>query len=188
MYWPLEETHPGVCAVHSTVELREVIRAALDRARSEREGIPGYTPACWSWATDELDLNEIWLADPLDVEDRALRILNDWQAGRCAMCGDVESLREDHSHETGLVRGFLCHPCNVQEGAQGSSSPLEHYRQLSPAAILGITVRYFNPVLGRYAEPEVERSPIDPAMWERIVRGLQIGSAEEEDSEGNGAV
>jgi hypothetical protein len=185
MYWPLEQAHPGVCAAHSTVELREIVRIECDRARRERDGIPGYTPACWGWPTDELDLDEIRLADPLDVEDRALQILCDWQASRCAMCGKVESLEKDHSPKTGLVRGFLCHSCNVQKGTQGSSSPLEHYRQLSPADILGITVRYFNPFLGRFAEPEVERPPIDPEMWERIVRGLQIGGTEErEDSDG----
>lgn len=159
MYWPLEEAHPDACAAHSTVELREIVRIACDRARRQRDGIPGYTPACWSWPTDGLNLDEIRPTDPHEVEDRALRVIYEWRAGRCAMCGDVESLREDHSHKTGLVRGFLCHPCNDQEGAQGPSSPLEHCRQLSPAHILGNTVRYSDPVLGKFAEPEVNRPP-----------------------------
>jgi hypothetical protein len=38
----------------------------------------------------------------------------------CACCGDkfTESLRPciDHCHKTGVIRGLLCHPCNVAEG------------------------------------------------------------------------
>lgn len=38
------------------------------------------------------------------------------QEGKCATCKDPLSLLKgsavDHSHETGRVRGILCHPCN----------------------------------------------------------------------------
>ena len=47
------------------------------------------------------------------------------QGGRCAICGTTEvgsksknhqGFFVDHCHETGQVRGLLCHPCNVGLG------------------------------------------------------------------------
>jgi hypothetical protein len=42
------------------------------------------------------------------------------QGGRCALCGELpengRSLNIDHDHETGLVRGLLCHHCNTAIG------------------------------------------------------------------------
>lgn len=34
----------------------------------------------------------------------------------CAACGDTEMLRVDHDHETGEIRGVLCHWCNMALG------------------------------------------------------------------------
>jgi len=55
--------------------------------------------------------------------------LYDRQGGRCAICGQVPIKRSggdraresiglyvDHDHGTGLVRGLLCHGCNVALG------------------------------------------------------------------------
>ena len=37
------------------------------------------------------------------------------QGGVCALCGCVmERPVVDHDHVTGVVRGILCHPCNVK--------------------------------------------------------------------------
>lgn len=44
------------------------------------------------------------------------------QGGKCASCGDVppedakRRFHVDHNHDTGSVRGILCHSCNVALG------------------------------------------------------------------------
>lgn len=40
------------------------------------------------------------------------------QTGTCAICGDTpeRSLRVDHEHDSGSVRGLLCHHCNIGLG------------------------------------------------------------------------
>lgn len=56
--------------------------------------------------------------------------MHDEQNGKCALCGSEQSgfkkrawkwqigtLSIDHCHETGRVRGLLCHICNVRVGA-----------------------------------------------------------------------
>ena len=96
-----------------------------------------WNPECWRRTVP--DLSHRHGADPLVVEDESEEALRKWQAGRCAMCGNVEPLRMDHDHKTGHVRGLLCHPCNVLEGVQhGADTPLGRYRQKPPAIILSI--------------------------------------------------
>lgn len=48
------------------------------------------------------------------------RAMLEKQGGKCAICGTMDSGREntvrlsvDHCHETGRIRGLLCHSCNV---------------------------------------------------------------------------
>lgn len=38
------------------------------------------------------------------------------QNHECAICGSKEKLHVDHNHETGKIRGMLCHSCNVSLG------------------------------------------------------------------------
>lgn len=58
--------------------------------------------------------HEVWKSWPLPPAGTAL---DEWQAGRCAWCGDDrERLVSDHCHMTGFVRGLLCRGCNVKEG------------------------------------------------------------------------
>lgn len=44
----------------------------------------------------------------------------DQQNGRCAICKELDENREflsvDHNHQTGAVRGLLCHNCNIGLG------------------------------------------------------------------------
>jgi hypothetical protein len=53
------------------------------------------------------------------------------QGSACAICGSVSpkgnqktlmSFCVDHDHETGKVRGLLCHPCNTAIGSLGDST------------------------------------------------------------------
>ena len=51
----------------------------------------------------------------LSADDRAA--LHAKQAGKCAMCETAipvagRRVHVDHDHETGVVRGLLCHRCN----------------------------------------------------------------------------
>ena len=55
-------------------------------------------------------------------EDEYMEML-DKQGGGCALCGSTESkwttspwLHVDHHHDTGEVRGLLCHICNIVVG------------------------------------------------------------------------
>lgn len=38
------------------------------------------------------------------------------QNSKCAICEDTTKLHIDHDHRTGVVRGLLCHSCNVSLG------------------------------------------------------------------------
>lgn len=75
-----------------------------------------------------------------------------WQAGRCAICGHVAVLVNDHDHQTSLVRGLLCRSCNTLEG-MGHQGVFAKYRAFSPAIICGVRERYWNPFTKEYAEP-----------------------------------
>lgn len=43
------------------------------------------------------------------------------QGGKCAICDKPKRLLVDHDHKTGMVRGLLCHSCNVGIGLLGDS-------------------------------------------------------------------
>jgi hypothetical protein len=152
------------CHVHATPEERaEYDRiATIERDEAERslrkfhQSLP---LECWSWPVTDEHMRRAEQArasaDPEEARHIAWKLLADWQEHRCAVCGG-RSERLDHDHKTGLVRGWLCHCCNVGEGfADMPGGQFERYRQKNPATILGIEIRYYSPFTG-WAEPEPE--------------------------------
>ena len=44
------------------------------------------------------------------------------QGNKCKICGEAKKLVVDHDHTTGIVRGMLCHGCNVGLGLLGDTT------------------------------------------------------------------
>jgi hypothetical protein len=100
-------------------------------------------PECWAWPVPET---------PTFADERAAYLfLRHWNYV-CAIGGHacaayrwksgLHRLVEDHDHDTGLTRGFLCNAHNSLEGWGSCHPPVVKYRERPPAAILGIVHRY----------------------------------------------
>lgn len=86
----------------------------------------------------------MWTPPPPTLE-RSKALIREWQAGRCAACGiDAYAFVEDHDHDTGFTRGWLCRPCNSSEARSGSLLWQWWRRGANPAAILGVQAYYLN--------------------------------------------
>ncbi len=67
------------------------------------------------------------------------------QGGKCAICGTTEPgkgrrskyMCVDHDHETGRVRGLLCHKCNLALGLFASSQNLQKAQEYLAAELCG---------------------------------------------------
>lgn len=138
------------CPQHQTEAERDEIAqawSAFDWAIPDRPA----EPACWGWLLPASEFK----ADPDDL----LIFLARWQAGRCATCGDKpDRLVLDHDHATALVRGYLCHSCNISEAFRGGI--YADYRKKNPATMLGLEIVYWSPVSG-YAVPIPPEHPDD---------------------------
>jgi hypothetical protein len=164
------------CWTHMDPAFRE---AAERRKRQDEDAWQAYLaadPICWGWSVPDdpenwtypqggaLDqqLSEEALAMAMgDPESCGSAILSHWQNGRCAICGHRYELVEDHDHDTGLVRGYLCRGCNTQEGVhRGDDNLFGRYRRQHPTSMLGLRIRYWDPFTKDYA-PSVDRRPAD---------------------------
>lgn len=105
-------------------------------------------PACWTWP--EPGRTELQKSATDEYSQRLAMWA--WHEG-CAICGRV-GLRqvEDHDHETGFTRGWLCDECNVREGYRWGGV-YAMYRECNPAVIFGFSARYVDRVTGLAAEP-----------------------------------
>lgn len=179
---------PHSCASHLRGGELELYRATRERHEARRRAAEerwrASEPACWSWPVPD-DL-AAWgppgaadlpagvrlpqeTADSLAAFDRspagrAGALLVWWQAGRCALCAETRMrLVEDHDHVSGLVRGLLCHGCNTREGLYGEDdTSFGRYRAKHPTLILGIEMRYWDPIGRAYAPDRRGDPPRDP--------------------------
>lgn len=118
------------------------------------------SPACWRWKpmtpviiAGLLEPYSAHYWSRLDAHQQQWALMRGWHRGRCAVCGRTDRLLvEDHSHVTGLTRGFLCQSCNVREGYRWGGA-YEKYRERNPASILAIQIPYIDPVTGYAARP-----------------------------------
>lgn len=159
------------CLAHITREeeaVRELLRpSARDMAMAIFNGRA--EPACWSWPVPAV-------LPVFPDDDSAMQYLADWHERQCAVCGCPHPEATDHDHRTGLIRGKLCRPCNVQEGR--SDAPLyRNYRERHPAVILGIVTRYWSPWSG-WAQPEPEAAGSGRALRAAVDR-LSLPSPDE---------
>lgn len=167
---PISGTPPEVCRTHLSTEERRVYEEAKSREVSflaylVARNPPPTEPACWSWEpTTSADMERVKTLIPeiarqyISNEDWAELLLDEWQAGRCAICGHRKPLVRDHSHSSGYTRGLLCRSCNISEG-MGGEGIFARYRELNPAVICGLRVRYRNSLTGELAVPP---PPYDP--------------------------
>jgi hypothetical protein len=99
-------------------------------------------PVCWSWEITEEVLHAAYLARS---RRDAVAVLEEWQHGLCAVCGQFLALVLDHDHETMEIRGLLCEPCNMREGFNWELRVMILYRRMPPAYLLDMHVRYTEP-------------------------------------------
>ena len=118
------------------------------------------SPACWRWKPiTDVTIWRLLVWSPetwtrMDKRQQQWVLMREWHRGRCAVCGRRGvRLVEDHSHETGLTRGFLCQSCNVREGYRWGGV-YQKYRERNPASMLALQFPYVDPVTGIAAEPK----------------------------------
>lgn len=125
-------------------------------------------PSCWGWTVTHSQsaraLTSLTADTQFEAEGTGSVVLDEWQAGRCAICGEAEPLVVDHDHQSGLVRGLLCRRCNTNEGIDGRPATVyQRYRELPPTRILGVRLRYWDPYTRRHSEPVQHRAYIEEA-------------------------
>jgi hypothetical protein len=60
------------------------------------------------------------------IDHDTFDVISATQNGRCAICHEEKKLHVDHCHNTGKVRGLLCHTCNAGIGMLRESPDLLH--------------------------------------------------------------
>jgi hypothetical protein len=81
------------------------------RQKTSSDGLGSYCKECQS------EYGKVWRASnpghKYGLSNADYEVLFQRQGGKCALCKETARLEVDHDHETGRVRGLLCHSCNV---------------------------------------------------------------------------
>ncbi len=75
-------------------------------------------------ATHRLKLKDWELQSSYGINLKQYLLLKRTQKHKCAICGKRTKLCVDHNHKTKLVRGLLCHQCNVMLGYARENSEI----------------------------------------------------------------
>lgn len=114
---------------------------------------------------------EGWLRRKYGIDLQIFEKLLDAQGGVCALCKTTEPGGQysvwvvDHCHDTGRVRGLLCHSCNISLGT---------YEALAKTAGTAAIAEYLtrNPLASGPSNTRKEDTPLttlDPSIWEGAV-------------------
>lgn len=130
------------------MELAEVVKVCtkcgLEKPRMEfyrrsgaSDGLRSHCKSCVSvWGKENTEARrESWrryrrkqyLSETYGISEAEYDVMFERQHGLCAICGKpgrARGLHVDHDHETGAVRGLLCHPCNSGMGMLGDDPKL----------------------------------------------------------------
>jgi hypothetical protein len=94
----------------------------LERSKAYRQKYPNRVKSSIRWST---------IKKKYGITRGEYLLMLKSQGGACAICGTKgsgtswsENLHVDHNHETGVVRGLLCQPCNVSLGKMKNSAEL----------------------------------------------------------------
>lgn len=83
----------------------------IEEFAKRKTSIDGYSTVCKDC------MNILWVCSAYNITEVEYKQLLKLQAGRCAICNGPPEIRSylyvDHSHDTGEVRGLLCHSCNL---------------------------------------------------------------------------
>lgn len=88
--------------------------------KQSRDGLHPHCRACarrrWDKYRAKQDRPAIYLKARYGITPERLEEMRREAAGRCAICRRESRLVIDHNHSTGVVRGLLCHGCNIMLG------------------------------------------------------------------------
>lgn len=97
------DSHMKYCPSCNSVKERE----AFSKESKRKDGLQSKCKSCF----------QIYQrAHKYGISETQYRALLTHQQGLCAICHKDRDLVVDHNHDTGKVRGLLCHRCNTGLG------------------------------------------------------------------------